>query len=368
MLTFLFIMQSISYNNSGEKMSKSIKIITFLILLFVLVYLSFLVWPRINTIISYVFRIILPFLISFSIAYVFNPFVCYLEKYLKKRGYAVTITLVLLFTFLYIFISYLVPFIMKESKDFFNNYDIITSSIEKRINEFCERFSFLPTDYQPSFDNIKAIIRTYVEKAQLGPELIINKLLDYISVIVIIPMTLLYFLLDFEKIKLRIKKRIKNNRLLDYLTDLDYSFTKFIRTSLIIMIMLIFLSTACFLIVKLDYPLLFGLIIGITNIIPYIGPYLGGILPVCYALIDSDSKALVILIIIIFIQVLESEIISPYLHSKDNNLHPILVIFGLVFFGKLLGIMGMILSIPLMSMIRITHKYYPIKFILKNDK
>ena len=102
------------------------------------------------------------------------------------------------------------------------------------------------------------------------------------------------------------------------------------------------------------------MIIGVTNIIPYFGPYIGGAFPVLYALIDSSSLALIVLVVIIGIQVLESDVISPYLHSKNNDLHPILVIFGVVLFGKIFGVIGMVLAVPLLSFTKITLKHYPL--------
>ena len=129
------------------------------------------------------------------------------------------------------------------------------------------------------------------------------------------------------------------------------------------MLIMASLSTISFLIAGLDYPLLFGVIIAITNVIPYLGPYIGGAFPVLYALIDSPSLAVIILVIVVIIQVIESDIISPYLHGKRNDINPVLVIFGLVFFGKIFGVIGMILSVPLMSIIKITLSYYPIENI-----
>lgn len=347
-------------------MSKFIKFLLCFILLSLSIYIVFILWPNIIGIINFIMRILLPFIISFVIAYILNPLVNILEKYLRKRSLAVLFTLFILILIIYLSLTFTIPFFINEIKGFMENYDEIVLQIENRINQFSEKFSFLPIDYQPSFANIKEMIQSYLEKINIKPETILNKLISYISVIVVIPMTLVYFLLDYNKVTLKIKQNleIKNKiHFKEYLEELDTSVKTFVKTTLIIMLIMASLSTISFLIAGLDYPLLFGVIIAITNVIPYLGPYIGGAFPVLYALIDSPSLAVIILVIVVIIQVIESDIISPYLHGKRNDINPVLVIFGLVFFGKIFGVIGMILSVPLMSIIKITLSYYPIENI-----
>lgn len=347
-------------------MSKFIKFLLCFILLALSIYIVFILWPNIIGIINFIMRIFLPFIIAFVIAYILNPLVNILEKYLRKRSLAVLFTLFVLILIVYLSLTFTIPFLINEIKGFMENYDEIVLQIENRINQFSEKFSFLPIDYQPSFANIKEMIQSYLEKINIKPETILNKLISYISVIVVIPMTLVYFLLDYNKVTLKIKQNleIKNKiHFKEYLEELDTSVKTFVKTTLIIMLIMASLSTISFLIAGLDYPLLFGVIIAITNVIPYLGPYIGGAFPVLYALIDSPSLAVIILVIVVIIQVIESDIISPYLHGKRNDINPVLVIFGLVFFGKIFGVIGMILSVPLMSIIKITLSYYPIENI-----
>jgi len=319
-------------------------------------------------VISFSFRIILPFLIAFSIAYLLHPVVRFLNKYLKKRSYAVIITLLIFILIIYFIFSMIIPFFVKEVKSFTDNYDFIINSLEDKLNAFGDKFDFLPEDYRPNFDNIMNMITDYFSSIQIVPQKIVSKLFDYVSIIIVIPMTLIYFLFDYEKLLNYIKSKLIEKDMVkfkDYLSELNLSISKFVKTTLFIMFIIMTLSTVALWICGLDYPLLFGFIIAITNVIPYFGPYIGGAFPVLYALIDSSSLALIVLVVIVGIQLLESDVISPYLHSKNNELHPILVIFGVVLFGKLFGVIGMILAVPLLSFVRITLKHYPIRLSYK---
>lgn len=316
-------------------------------------------------VLNFLFRIFLPFLIAFSIAYLLHPIVKFLNKFMKKRSYSVIITLLLFILIIYFIFSLIIPFFIKEVKSFMDNYEYIISSLEDRLNSFGDKFDFLPENYRPNFENIKDMITNYFNNIQILPQAVVSKLFDYVSIVIVIPMTLIYFLFDYEKLIEYIKRKLIEKDMIkfkDYLSELNGSISKFVKTTLLIMFIVLLLSTISLWICGLDYPLLFGFIIAITNVIPYFGPYIGGAFPVLYALIDSTSLAFVVLVIIVGIQILESDVISPYLHSKNNELHPILVIFGVVLFGKLFGVVGMILAVPLLSFIKITIKHYPIKF------
>ena len=76
----------------------------------------------------------------------------------------------------------------------------------------------------------------------------------------------------------------------------------------------------------------------------------------------SGTKAFVMVIIVVIIQIIESNIITPYLQGKKNEIHPIIVLFSLIISGKLFGIIGMIIAVPLIGVIKITYKYFPLKF------
>lgn len=347
---------------------KYIKALVFFILFFISLYILFTIWPKITNLLVYIFKLILPFFIAFIIAYILNPLVVFLTKFLKKRSYAVIVIVLVLLLFLYFIFSLAIPFFIKEISEFIDNYDKIIASISEKINNFALKFDFLPANYRPSFENLKELLTKYIKSLPIKPELFMNKLFDYVSIIVVIPMTLIYFMIDFEKIKNKVKDELsKRNKIhfKDYLIEINKSIYKFVKTTLIIMLIMFFLSTVLFWIVGLEHPLIFGLIVAITNVIPYLGPYIGGVFPVIYALVSSTKLALIVLLVVVIVQIIESDIISPYLHGKNNDLHPVLVIFGLVVFGELFGVIGMILSVPLMSVIKITYNYYPPKAFFK---
>jgi len=101
----------------------------------------------------------------------------------------------------------------------------------------------------------------------------------------------------------------------------------------------------------IDYSLALSLFAGVANIIPLIGPIIAGALIVIFAAFDSLLKAIFILIAFILIQQIESNILAPILTKRFIGLSPVLVLIALMIGGKLWGIMGAILAIPLLGII-----------------
>lgn len=121
--------------------------------------------------------------------------------------------------------------------------------------------------------------------------------------------------------------------------------------------MFIILSIA-FNIIGLSSPYLFALFCAITNIIPYVGPYIGGVPAVLIGLTKSLKMGIVVTITIILVQTIENNIIQPIIVSKNVNLNPILILIGVIIFSHFFGILGMVISTPIVLIIRNIIEYY----------
>lgn len=104
-------------------------------------------------------------------------------------------------------------------------------------------------------------------------------------------------------------------------------------------------------ILTIKYAVSFGLLAGITNIIPIVGPLIAVVVIALFALLDSWAKALFILVIFILIQQVEGNIVTPLLSRKFIGLPPALVIVALMVGGELWGILGAILAMPLFGIL-----------------
>ena len=112
------------------------------------------------------------------------------------------------------------------------------------------------------------------------------------------------------------------------------------------------------LILGVKFSLTLAVIAGLTEVIPYLGPFLGAAPAVLIALTQSPTLALFVLILFMVVQQVESILISPYVMYKSVGLDPLVVILALLVGGKLAGPIGMVLAVPAATIVAILIRYY----------
>lgn len=111
-------------------------------------------------------------------------------------------------------------------------------------------------------------------------------------------------------------------------------------------------------------PLLFGIICGITNVIPYIGPWIGGAICVIIGFTISPLVGILAAVVAVIVQQLDNVVLQPVIMGKTMKLHPVTIMIGLLVFGYFFGIIGMILATPIMAGIKIILNYFDEKYDL----
>ena len=132
----------------------------------------------------------------------------------------------------------------------------------------------------------------------------------------------------------------------------------FVKGTLLDTVILFIMSLITFSISKMPYALLFAIFTSITNVIPFIGPYIGGVPAVLVSLSVSMRLGIIVLIEVMILQFIESSFIHPYIMSKGLKINPIIILIGLIVFGYFFGIIGMLISTPLISVIKSIYEYY----------
>ena len=106
------------------------------------------------------------------------------------------------------------------------------------------------------------------------------------------------------------------------------------------------------------YAVLFGAWVAVTELIPYLGPWLGGILPIAYALVVDPISAIWVLLLFLGIHQIEGHIVVPKVMGSALRLHPLLVIFGLLAGGELYGLPGVFVALPLLAVMRAVYEFF----------
>ena len=113
-------------------------------------------------------------------------------------------------------------------------------------------------------------------------------------------------------------------------------------------------SALGFKVLNLEYAILLGVFCGIFNVIPYIGPYLGALPAVIVGLGQNPKLVIGIIIVVLIVQQIDGNILTPKVQGKGLNLHPLSILITIAIFGNLFGIAGMVFSIPILAILKTT--------------
>lgn len=329
----------------------------------------------VGTEISFVFQpvqvilalVTVPLIIAGLFYYFLVGIVDFLEKRMEgKRPLAVGITLgglVLIFTLVF---SVLGPVLGEQISSLVNALPSIAKEFQVQAfavrdslmqNEFLSRFVAENDDMFTEFTNN---VTTYLGDifgniaSSLGQ--FVGFITSAVITIVVIPFMLLYMLLDGKRLPDSIVKLLPSSYETEtrkILHDMHMTVQNYVHAQLIVAFFIGITSLIGLWIIGLDYAILLALFMMVTNIIPYVGPFLGAAPAVVVAFIQDPIKVLWVIVVIIIVQQIESNVISPLIQGKSLKVHPLTIIIVLLVAGNLAGIIGMLIAVPFYAVAKV---------------
>ncbi len=327
-----------------------------------------------------VLRILAPLFIGLLIAWILEPTVKYFHQRGTNRILASSLIYIFILSLFYVVITNLFPLILKQANDLLTILPTILDSFTIWVNNFFDHFKNIniidvfkiKTDM---IDYTNSLIRSLTTEVPAITINLISNLFSIIGVLVLSLMVGFYLLFDFNHLGktilslLPVKVRKDVRGLIEEANGFLFGYLK---GTLFISLMVFVSSTIAFGIIGLKAPLLLGLICGIADIIPYIGPFIGGLPAVLLAFSYSFSTGIITIIALLVIQMIENNFFRPLVMSKTMKLHPVNIIIGILVFGYLWGVIGMVIATPLIAMLKsiimfIEKKYHILKFIKESN-
>lgn len=334
----------------------TLQILLVLLIIYVSTKVSFLFEP----IIVFASTLFTPILIAGILYFIFNPIVRFLEKKLPR-----TLSILLIYLVFVAFIGFVLsavgPVFTKQVTDLFNSIPSYVKQIQIFIKQMSNSqwFTWMMNQDFVSVAKIESSIGEYLTSL---PENITGSLSSVFGVVtniaitaVTVPFILFYMLKDgnrFPNLAVKILPDKYKNEGLKIFKDLYQTLAAYIQGQLIVCM---FVGTACFIgfwIAGVKYALILGVIIAVTNIIPYVGPFLGATPAVIIAFLDSPTKAFIALIIVVAVQQTDGNLLSPLIIGRRLNTHPLTIILLLIGAGSFGGILGMILAVPAYALLK----------------
>lgn len=203
-------------------------------------------------------------------------------------------------------------------------------------------------------DNLSSLVRRPI--SAIGDGLILStNVIFAVALIFIYAFFMLYYRESFKQFIIHRYSRSNRTEVKEIMTEIKDTVQAYVSGLGIVIIVLAILNSLGLYFIGVDYAIFWGTMAGLLAIIPYIGSGLGGALPFFYSLATADYSLQPVLIVIyyIIIQQIEGNFITPKIVGNKVNINPFFAILSLIFFGSFWGISGVILALPLISIIRI---------------
>ena len=318
------------------------------------------------------FSLALPFFIGFAIAFLLVPVQRTVENFFTKcvfrrkkhpritRMLSTLGAVLFLVALVYVFMMILLPQVISSVESIIGYAGNFLKDNRQLLNEVLIRFDFLSVDGEElvvAWENIvsklSGNIAMVIDNLFVISRGIVNTVFDLLVALI----TAFYILMDKDRLAAQIKKIGYSLMKKDTIEELIYwtrqanrIFAGFISGKIVDSAIIGALCYIGMLVFKMEYPVLIALVIGVTNIIPFFGPFIGWIPCTLILLLVNPMSALWFSLFILFLQQLDGNVIGPHILGDSVGVSALSIMIAIVIGGGLFGFAGMLLSVPIYAL------------------
>lgn len=307
--------------------------------------------------------VLIPLLTSFTLVYILEPLVELLERRGWARTPAVLATLALATVVLTLALIFVIPAIWSQ---LVRSYEQLPNALEAGHRVIDPLIAKIKTTSPPVYEALQSWlqkIRSPEQQAQIGATVgswLQGGLLKLVTAtsslfdLLLIPFFVFYLLSDYLKIKARVERLIPPRYRTTgggLLSQINRVLSAYVRNQLLIAFVMGLLYSFGFAVLRVPLALTIGMISGFLNFVPYLGTLTGLVLAVSFTALDGAGPGRLIGVLAVFaiVQSVEGYYLTPKLLGESLNLHPLVVLLGLVIGGNLFGLLGIILAVPVIA-------------------
>ncbi|VEF48216.1 putative autoinducer -2 export protein AI-2E [Bacillus freudenreichii] len=350
---------------------KWFKVGTGLIMAFLIIYLGTKVSFIFTPLVIIVQTLFPPIVVSGILYYLLRPVVNLLEKKMP-RTLSIAIVFLAIGGLMTAAVFIIGPELQRQYNLFMENLPSYSKNLQEWTLSMMDKewfHRFQENDYL-SVEKITTYFennaKNLLQDAGLKIASTVGFVANIIMVLVLVPFVLFFILKDGKQAPtflLKILPKKHQGEAENILKDMDEALSAYIQGQMIVSFCVGLTAYIGYLIIGLDYSLVLGLVAMVTNVIPFIGPWIGTFPAVIVGLLDSPFQALLVIIVVIIVQQLDSNITSPLVMGKKLNIHPLTIIFVLLVAGKFGGLLGLIFAVPVYALLKVivSHMYRYLK-------
>ncbi len=323
--------------------------------------------------------VLVPFVLGLVLAYLLLPLVHWLERHLPARfrdwGIARPLSIILTYLLFVLIIAgiiaFIVPVIGRQVGTFAEQvpeyYEQLGDLVEKGRDWYDTN---IPESWKATVEeNLSEIAQGVLSQAKdslFGVVRTVFSSIGFVIGLVIVPFWLFYILQDESRVKSGIMEALHPELRRDVrslATLIDGVLSAYVRGQLLLCLFVGALATVALLIIGVPFAPVLGLIAGILEVLPNIGPYLGAVPAILVALATNPVSAIWVAVAFFAIQLIENLLLVPRISGKSVKLHPALVMMVLVIGGQLAGFWGMLIAVPITAVLRDVFLYLYLRLL-----
>ncbi|WP_086312513.1 permease [Enterococcus sp. 7F3_DIV0205] len=340
------------------------------LLIILLILLILLVFTKVSYLFKPVWQFIgvvgLPLIMAGILYYLMNPVVDYLEKKRVPRIWSIIGLFIIVIALIIWGLVVIVPKIQEQTVSFGNHFPQYIDTIDKKMQEilsdpfFAQFRSQLEDMGDKLISSLGDIIRNISTFTVQGLGSFVGAVATVVVAIITMPFILFYLLKDGKQLAPYLMKFLPNKMrkpTLKVLGEVNSQVSSYIRGQLTVAFAVAVMFILGFSFIGLDYAITLGITAGFLNLIPYLGSFLAMVPAIFLGIVGGPVLLAKVLVVFVIEQTIEGRVISPLVLGSQLDIHPVTILVVLLTSGKLFGVVGVILGIPVYAAAKviITH-------------
>ena len=307
--------------------------------------------------------------LSVLLAFIFSPFVFLLEQRGFSRLSSTLIVFAGLAIIIYVSLSVVIPKFSFQMNQLITRLEQFSLTDQLRAVQDWLALSLPFIDFSNLTTRLEEVISTQLVNSVESLSLLLSSIVSVVAVLVIVPFITFFIVKDSKRILQGILQMVPNNYF-----EMSYWIIKKIGLQLGLFVRAWIFDAAFvgtllgfgFFIIGIPNALPLGVIAGLGHLIPYLGPVIGGVPAIILSImVTGDLSQVPLIILVVFgVYAVDNGFVQPYVFGKSVDIHPILIILLIIAGGQLFGLIGMLIAIPVATVIKTTAKQ--IYFAFKN--
>jgi predicted PurR-regulated permease PerM len=309
----------------------------------------------------YVNPVVPPLLIAVVVVYLLNPLVTALERRGVPRVAGASIVYLLFLCIVALAVSLLVPLVTRQVTDVVEHFPDYLAGAQDSVRRMAARFGQEP-DFRLDAEHVRQWLsagenRQTVTRYLTGLRSVTTSVLSGLIIFVLGPVMAFYLLVDLPRLKrgaMALVPPARREEIRGLMDRIGQAVGGFFRGQLLVALFVGVASSIGLWAIGLPFWLLVGMVAGVFNLVPLVGPFIAGGLAVIVALVGGQPlKAVWAALVLLAVQQIDNHLISPNVMGRTVQLHPVVVMLALLVGASFAGLFGMLVIVPIVAVAKI---------------